>query len=223
MADVRLDFVKPEIPDLVKLHIYESDTQLGVFNPIEEVTAIGTYPNYISYYTTELAGDESHWFAIEWEDSKGAMFGISQAVQGNVQTVVGEVVSRALLRDPIFNEMIVTQEALAVIETYFKTDPLSVDFSTVTYSELSGLTLLTMVRSYIFTSVSQSSEDYTAGLVSQKSSSGTRKDLDALLAQANAFLGTNFSVVMVMEEIEIAGGTAGEVTVDQTRLLVEFP
>ena len=48
-------------------------------------------------------------------------------------------------------------------------------------------------------------------------------NLDWLIAQANGFLGTNFSVIMVMEELEIAGGFAGEVTMDQTRLIVEIP
>lgn len=224
MAEVRLDFVKPEIPDLAHLHIYESASVTGPFNPIEQVDAIGTYPNYITYYTTQNAGAVNHFFTIEWEDSKGALFGMSAPVQGNVRTLIGEIVQRVLLRDSTLNEQIVTQEALAVIEQYFNADPLSINLASVSYQVQSGLTLMTMVRAYIFaSSISSDTSDYVAGLVSQKQSSTSKVDLDKLLSQANMFLGTNFSVVMVMEDLEIAGGLAQQVTVDQTRLIVEIP
>ena len=226
MADVRLDWVPPDIPDLAKLHIYESTTQTGIFSPIEEVTTIGTYPNYISYYTTELASNVNNWFAIEWEDSKGAMFGISQAVQGNTQTLVGRIVSYAMLRDSSINETVAAQEAEAVVEMVMgTTEPLSILASDVSASKISGMALLTMARVYLvdILSGSGSNEGWTAGLVSMKSGTGSRdlKSIKDILAQANSLLGLNYSVVALMEAVEIPG-LGKIVSADHSRLIVEW-
>jgi len=224
MADVRLDFIPPDIPDLTKLHIYEAPAADGTFNPIEEVTAIGEYPNYISYYTTELAIDDEDWFAIEWEDSKGALFGISQPVQGNTQTAVGRIVQYALLRDSSINEIIAAQEAEAVVELVMGTsDPLSVLSTSVTANQLSGMTLLTMARVYMMSVISSgSSESFTAGLVSMKS--GNQRDLrgiEDIIKAANLLLNRNYSVVAVMESVEIPG-LGSIVSADHSRLIVEW-
>jgi hypothetical protein len=191
------------------------------------VTEVGSYPTYINNYTTDQATSTTAWFAIQWVDSKGAMSPVSAPVQGGMSTLAGEIVNRVMLRDPTMNENVVMQEALAVIELYFKENPTAIPLSEASYAELSGLTLLTMARCYIVSTATQTStDDYTSGLVSQKSGSATKSggiDLEALLAQANAFLGTNYSVVMVMEDVEIAGGMVGTTTMDQTRLIVEIP
>ena len=224
MPSVHLDFIPPDEPDLVSLHIEEAPTAGGAWVAIEEVTAIGEYGNYITEYTTDDATGLTQWFRIRWEDSKGAFTPYSQAVQGGTESLVSEIVDRVMLRDPNIKEGVALQEAEAAIHKFYKADPYSIDLASVNAEILSGLTLMTMARCYIFSSLSESeSEDYTAGIISQKSSSDKKVNLDWLIAQANGFLGTNYSVVMVMEEIEIAGGYAGEVTMDQTRLIVEFP
>ena len=224
---VALEFLPPTDEDIVKLIILEAPAAVGPFLSIEEVTDVGSYPTYINNYTTDLATSKTNWFAIQWEDSKGALSPVSAAVQGGMSTLAGEIVDRVMLRDPNLNQNVVMQEALAVIEMYFKQDPTTIPLSEASYAELSGLTLLTMARCYIVTAASQTStDDYTSGLVSQKSGTGSKSggiDLDALIAQANAFLGTNYSVIMVMEEIEIAGGMVGVTTKDQTRLIIEIP
>lgn len=226
---VALEFVPPTDEDITKLHILEAPAATGPFVQIELVTPVGTYPTYINNYTTDKATSVTDWFAIQWEDSKGALSAVSAAVQGGTSTLAGEIVNRVMLRDPTLDENVVMQEALASIEMYYKTDPANVPLSQATNAELSGLTLMTMARTYIFTSAStsQSGDQYVAGLVSQKSGSSTTSQntkLQDWIDWANKFLGTNYSVIMVMEEVEIAGGTAnGVVTQDQTRLIVEFP
>lgn len=231
MASVHLDFVPPDRPNIVSLKIWEATTATGAFNVIETVTAIGVFPTYITRYTTDDALSGSDWFRISWVDDKGAETPLSEAVQGGSQTLVGEIINRVMLRDPSLDENVVMQEAQASIEMYFHQDPADVPLSGVSYQVLSGLTLLTMARCYIFTFKSEtisSADDYTAGLVSQKGGSSASKTsgtalIDDLLDWANGFLGTNYALVLQMDEIEIAGGQAQEVTVDQTRLIVEIP
>jgi hypothetical protein len=237
VASVRIDFVRPTEPDLVALRIFEASAIDGVYDEIERVTPIGTYPNYISYYTTDQATSVNGWFRIQWENSKGALSELSQPAQGGVQNLVAIVVGRMLLRDPSIEEAIAVQEAEAVIQWYFSADPYTVDPVGVSYNVLSGLTLMAMARCYLFTmaasetSTSTDVSDYTAGLVSQRS--GTRTSaaagqtpfgsIDDLIAIANYWLGTSVSIVMLMEEVAVAGGLARElVAIDQTRLIVEF-
>lgn len=225
MASVYLDFVPPDRPGIVSLKIWEAPASTGPYTVIETVTPVGSYPNYLTRYSTDDAGSANDWFKISWVDDKGVESPMSEAIQGGTTTLLGEIVSRVMLRDPSINENVAYQEALAAIEEYFKADPTTVQLAEASFSVRSGLTLLTMARSYIFSSVTEStSDDYVAGLVQQKGgTSKTKSDLNDLIAWANKFLGTNVSLVLLMEEIEIAGGTAGEVTMDQTRLIVEFP
>src|SRR5262245_46554390 len=119
MASVRLDFTPPMLPDVTELHIEEAPTQDGTFAEIEVVTAVGTYPNYISNYTTTFATDNNYWFRIRWETSQGVSTPYSLALQGGTKTLVQEIVDRTLLRNPTLNEIIVTQEAQAVISESF--------------------------------------------------------------------------------------------------------
>lgn len=238
MASVRIDFVRPTDPELVALRIWEAAGKDDVYAEIERVDAIGTYPNYISFYTTDQATSTIGWFRIQWEDSKGAVSELSEPRQGGADNLVAQIVERMLLRDPSINEAIAVQEAEAVISWYFNTsDPYSIEVSSVSPNVMSGLTLYAMARCYIFTFASTTStamtdvSDYTAGLISQrsgstssaKSSGGSPLDaIDDLIAIANGMLGTSLSLVMVMEEVVVAGGFAQLVAIDQSRLIVEF-
>jgi len=222
---VHLDFVPPDEPDLARLVIYEATSKDGPWTEIETVTNVGEQGNYITEYTTALANSSSDWFSIEWFDSKDASFGQSQGVQCGVQGLVAEIVDRVMLRDPSVNENVVAQEAEAVVEQYMGTnDPLSVPTSDATARQLSGLTLLTLVRAKLFTISTSNSTGYTAGLVSQTGGSASTSfdTLERLMEEANELLGTSFSVIMQLEEIEVAGGSVTPGIPDQSRLLVDI-
>jgi len=225
MASVRLDFVAPEISNLAKLIIYESDSPTGTFSPIEVVTSIGTYPNYISFYTTENASGLQKWFAILWEDDKGAQTELSSPVQGGTSLLIGQLINRVLLRDPKLNEKMVSQECETVLERYFKSDPYSIAL-TANYTELRGLTNLALAKCYIADLGSASTaSQFTAGLVSIKFDESrlvNRKDLiQELIKESNKDLGTIVSVILQMDRIEIIP-TAESSEIDQSRLLVEI-
>jgi len=221
---IHLDFIPPAQPDLLTLKIYEAAVKAGPYTLIETVTPVGTEGNYITEYTTTNATSLTNWFAIEWTDSKGASFGMSQGVQGGVESLVSEIVDRVMLRDPTVNENVVAQEAEAVVEQYFgTTDPLSILVADASAAIISGLTLLVLVRSKLFTISQGSSSSYTAGLVSQSgASAATLPDLKALINEANILLGTSFSVILQMRDNEIAGGSVIAGIPDQSRLLVEL-
>jgi hypothetical protein len=227
MASVYLNFVPPnDVPDLTKLHIYEAPAQNGPFSEIEAVTAIGTPGRYITDYTTELAVTATDWFAIQWENSKGALSTMSSAIQGGTTSVVSEVVDRVLLRDPSLNEQIVAQEAAAVVESYYGT--LTPDISTVTNNQLSGLTLLTMARCYVTRVASGvgTSQSWSAGLLSEKmgttATTQSLKTIEDLIRMANVFLGRSYTVVALMKEVEVAGGFTSRLAgVDISRSLLD--
>lgn len=223
---VHLSFIPPNAPDLAELHIYEAAAQDGPYDEIEVVTppAIGVEGNYLTEYTTIRANSATDWFAIEWIDAKGASFGMSQGVQGGVESLVGEIVERVELRDPTIKKEIAEQEAEAAVETYFSTDDaLSVLESQATAREISGLTLLTIVRSRLALITLGASQSYTAGLVSEKGATATSlSDFKSLLNQANELLGTSFSVILQMADNEIAGGSVVAAIPDQSRLLMDI-
>jgi hypothetical protein len=221
MASVRLDFIPPDAQGITKLHIYESATREGVFSEIEEVTPVGAYPTYITYHTTTFALDVNDWFAIEWEDADGALTGLSQPIQGGTTTLVQQIVSRVMLRDPLADENITAQEAEAVIEDVMNTtDAYSVDPTTVTAKYKSGITFLTLARVYlssIITSMSSgSSQSYTAGLVSQQAGNQSQsqtssglQNIQQLIEWANRDLGLSYSVILLMKEFDF--GTTWEI------------
>jgi hypothetical protein len=226
MASVHLNFLQPQIPDLVKLTIFEAPAADGLFSPIEEITNIGVYPDYISEYTTDDATSATDWFAIQWTDSKGATTDMSAPRQGGVDVLPAIIVERVLLRDPTIKEGIALQEAEAVIQWYYKgADPYAIDPADVTYTILSGLTLLTMARCYVSAMASASQADsWTAGLVSMKSDTSTgsaQRNWQDLLSLANTLLGISMSVVAQMKAIEIAGGKQ-IASADLSRLIVEW-
>ena len=238
MATVRIDFVQPSDPDLIALRIHESSEKEGVYAEIERVTPIGTYPNYISYYTTDQATSAVGWFRIQWEDSKGALSELSAPWQGGTDSVVGAVVRRVLLRDPSIDEAIATQEAEAVICCYYGVDdPYSIT-EMPNPAVLHGLTLLTMASCYVTdllvggSSGATSVSDYTAGLVSQKSGTGTASGgtvmsldgIQGIIDFANKCLGRQFSLVLQMAPFEDSVTyTLADARYDHTRLLLDVP
>lgn len=227
MAIVALDFAPPAYPGFVKLNIYELDSPVGTPTLIETVNDIGTYPSYITRYTTNFAVDALDWFAVDFEDDKGAKTLRSIPMQGGTTSAVAIIVSRVILRDPTIDENVAIQESEGVIRAITGQDPYVVDTSLLTADQLSGMTFLTMARSYIGSIITSGSEsDYVAGLVSQKSSSTVDKKqklIEWLIDQANVLLGTNFSVVMLLEDFDPTGlGTATSIEVDQSRLILEI-
>jgi hypothetical protein len=227
---VRLDFTPPTITGVTKLHIEEAPDSGGPFAVVESTTAVGTYPNYISYYTTQLATSTNYWFRIRWETSDGVLTPYSQALQGGSKTLVQEIVDRVLLRNPSLNEVIVTQEAQAVVSEAMGTlDPNSVSVEDATYVEIRGMTNLTLARSLIATTLASggSVSQFTAGIVSIKSGTtgaDPTKAIEALIAAANEDLNLSYSVILLLKSVssEITSSRNREiVTADLSRVIVE--
>lgn len=224
MASVRLNFVQPEQEGLTRLLIFESTTQTGTYSLIETVEDIGEYPNYISIYTTDLANNSNDWFAIQWEDDKGAKSPLSNPIQGNTTTAPGVLTSRVILRDPALDEAIALQEAEVTLSSYFETNDIyALDPNEVTYAEWGGLTYLTLARSYITELlVGSTNTGYTAGIVAQQQGSATKSvaDIQSLIAEANRLLGRNYSLVMQLAPWSVDSLSATDL--DISRLLVEM-
>lgn len=228
-VSVRIDFAPPQDDDIVALRVHEAAAVGGPYSQIERTTAIGTPPNYISRYTTDLAASKTDWFAIQWEYGSGVLGPMSSGVQGGSQSLVAQVVSRVMLRDPTVNENIAIQESESAVSSYFSTaDPYSVDPSEASPTVKSGLTLLALALSqlYIVATSTGSVQKFTAGLVAMdkgSSSTSQRKvaDIEALIKLANKMLGLNYSVIAQLEEIEVAGGYTQLVAVDLTRAIIE--
>lgn len=229
-ANVILDFVPPDVPGFTKLLIYESATQAGAPGTlIETVTDIGEYPDYITRYTTTQAASGTGWFSVQFEDEQGGRTTVSDSVQGGTFTAISKLIQRVLSRDSTLDENVVLQEAEAVLATIMNVDdPYTVDVATITYPQWVGMTYLVLARSYIGELVSGGeSESYTAGLVSQKSASADAekrlKLIKELIDFANIELGLNYSIVMLLEDIDPTGlGSITSVTYDQSRLLLEI-
>jgi hypothetical protein len=228
MASVFLNFTPPDREDLAKLHIYEADAQDGPWNLIETVEGapLGTYPEYISFYTTENASSNVSWFAIQWEDEKGAKTDISNAIQGGTETLVGEIVDRVLTRDNTLDEQVVLQEAEAIIERYFGKDPYTVDPDSVGYYIKNALAKIVQAKSMFSkfaTSSSGGTSGWTAGLVSMKSgnSQSSIDTIQYLLEEGARELGLKVGIVAQMVGLEIAGGFTQIVTADISRLMIE--
>jgi hypothetical protein len=225
MASVPLTFTPPDVPNLTNLHIEESASQSGPFVEIEVKAGIGTYPDYITEYTTANALNAEDWFRIRFSDAGGLFTPYSVPIKGGTTTLVGEVVKRVRDRDPYLDVRVVAQEAEAAIQSYFGADIDPYDPTlTVNYMILNGLAYLTMARSYI--SIIAASGDVssaTIGLVSFKSDSGSTNlaDIERLIDLANQTLGLSFSTIMLLEDIEIGNSIQGITWRDQSRLVLE--
>jgi hypothetical protein len=228
MVSVRLDFTPPSLTDIAKLHVEESQDKSGTFNEIDVTTSVGSYPNYISFYTTQSATDFNYWFRIRWETSAGVFTPYSEALQGGSKTLVQEIVDRVLLRNPSLNEIIVTQEAQAVIADYFHTDdPNSLASDAATPVEIRGLTNMTLARSLVATYLAAGGtvSKYTAGLVSLQTGATTAdptKAIEALIAAANADLNLNYSVILVLADIDSGNNCIKRTAVDLTRTTLDY-
>lgn len=226
IAAVPLSFLPPQAEDIVALRIHEAPTADGPFVQIERVTEVGTYPDYIDHYTTNFASNTTDWFSIQWEDSKGALGELSIPVQGGTETLVHKITERVLLRDGSLDETVVSQEAEAVIEKYFQTDPYSIDSTTVSYTVISGLTMLTMARSYLMGLYATSGgSKFTAGLISVDTTATAKRTLDDIqkyIVAANGLLGLTYSTVLLLKEMEVGGGLKQLVDIDVSRLIVEY-
>lgn len=224
MATIAIDFTPPDIPGVAALRIYEAPTKEGSYVQIERTTAVGVFPTYISRYTSVLATSSTDWFRIAWEDEAGDVSLMSAPVQGGTSSLVAILVNRVMLRDPTLSEQVVAQVAEAVVSKVMQTtDPYDVTL-TATYEQLEGMTLMILARGNMHMIMSsQSSDSYTAGLISikQSSSKSTSTDLiQWLIDEANKLLGLNYSAVFLMEDIPIAGGATSAWDVDQSRLQV---
>lgn len=207
MASVPLDFLPPIEDNVVELRIFESPTSTGTFSEIERVTSVGTYPNYISRYTTALALAVDDWFAIQWVDDKGAVGPMSNPIKGGTTSLVSQIIQRVRERDSSLDENVVAQEAEGVIQWVLgdNVDPYDPDLS-VSYRQLNGMTYLVMARAYTVQAVTTSGgaiDSATMGLVSFKNSSGSTSKIDvgSLIDLANRELGIATSFVLQLEEI----------------------
>lgn len=229
MASVPLNFLPPQADNIVALHIYEAGAKDGPYVEIERTTAVGTYPNYISDYTTTFATSTGDWFAIAWEDDAGNVGEMSAGVLGGSSSLTQKIVDRVALRDASLDERVVAQEADAVISDYFGVlDPYTIDPATVSPAVISGLTMLTMARAMIAKTLTSSStaNKWAAGIVSMDNSttsgsSNPTATIEKLIDLANKQLGRNYSVILLMEEIEVAGGVKQIVAADVSRSIIE--
>jgi hypothetical protein len=224
---VRLDFNPPSVPNIVKLYIYEALAADGTGEALIETVVppnLGTYPEYISRYTTALANSNNNWFSIDWEDDKGAKLGQSERVQGGTNLLINQVVNRVMLLDPTLNENAVTFEVEAIISDVFNTqEPYDPDL-VATYGQMRGMTYLAMARSLIVESIKATeTESVTLGLVSMKGSTSrdVAKDVERLIDLANSDLGILTSVVMQLEAVQYGLGSKG-IEYDQSRLMMWY-
>jgi len=205
---VRLDFVPPSTENITKLHVEEATALDQSFAEIDMTTEVGTFPNYISYYVTQAASATDNWFRIRWETSDGIFTPFSEPLQGGTKTLVQEIVDRVLLRNPTLNEIIVTQEAQAVVsETFSTEDPNSILVGEATPVQIRGMTNMTLARSLIATTLASGGTvaKFTAGLVSLQSGSTSQdptKSIEALLKSAGEDLGqSSVGYVMLLADL----------------------
>lgn len=203
---VRLQFTAPDDADLDALLIYESVDVDGPWTLIETVEEIGEHPNYLFSYETGNANSRTDWFAVSWRNVRGIEGDLSAPVQGGFETILGEVVQRARQRDPNLSATVLTQEAEAAIEQYLGVDPYG-NVNTITYRKLNGLVYLTMARAMMFDIITrQGGGGYTAGMVSEREGdvSTSKNAIDSLIALANKSLGISTSIILQMEDVQVA-------------------
>lgn len=169
MFTIPIKFVQPQEPDLVKLHIYEGSDPGGLFYEIDSSSDIGEFPEYIDEFTTTQARDPMDWFAIQWEDNKGAKTELSAPLQGGSKTLIGEIVERVLLRSSELNQALVTEEAESLLEWWKSADPYTLNLDDYTYTQITALADLTMVNTFyaLLAERAGSTTDYRAGMISE--------------------------------------------------------
>lgn len=227
MAAVHLEFQPPDTDDIATLHVEEAPAATGTFAEVQTFPA-GTFPNYIHEVDVTAATSATDWFRIRWETTAGGFTEYSNPIQGGTTTIVAKVTDRVLLRDPTVNAIIAGQEAEAAVAEYFNVDdPYSIDVAKATPKVLSGLTLLALARSYTLRLITSSghANKWTAGLISMDTGTTTSQSwdsVDRMIELANRELGRNYSRVLLMKEIEVAGGLRQLKSLDVSRALIEI-
>lgn len=207
-VSIPLVFMPPEEDNIVRLHVFEGATASGPFVEIDATTQIGTWPNYIDHYTTALASAIDSWFAIQWEDDKGALSVMSPPVKGGVETIVLTIMDRMIQRDTSLDRVIALHEAEGAAEWYFNADPYDKTVADIvapkTYRVLNGLTYLALARSYILQAAIHDRVDQgTIGVLSFRTQSGVRSGVDVkqLVDLANELLELNISTVLQLCDV----------------------
>lgn len=224
-VSVPLSFVPPPDPDIVRLHVFESNNPVSGFTEIDSVLT-GTYPNYITRYVTALANSVDDWFAIQWEDASGARSALSAPIKGGTTTLIGELIERVMLRSSTLDENVVLQEAEAVVSFIYKVDdPYSVNIASVNSLWLTELTTLVLAASLYVTTTIQgaTTQDYTAGLISERNSIDTRsvqENLERLERRALRRLGIGGSLIASIADSKYLVSVTGvKTSFDSSRLL----
>lgn len=230
MVSVPLKFLPPIEDDIVTLHIFESpDNSPNSYVEIDNTPA-GTYPEYITEYTTAAASSATDWFAIQWENSGGVRSPLSEGIKGGTTTLVGEIVERVMLRNPDLNENIVAEEAESTISwIYGVDDPYSIDISTVSKLWLTELANLALVASMYVNTVVESNaaaSSYTAGMISESSSTSQASQthifdfIDKVEKRALKRLGIGGSLIASIDTSQFLTSITGVRTgFDSSRLL----
>lgn len=227
MAAVHLEFLPPSDEGMVTLHVEEAPTPTGTFTDIQDFPA-GTYPDYIREVDVTGATSATDWFRIRWQDGNGNYTPYSAPIQGGTTTIVAQVMDRVILRDPAVNPLIAGQEAEATVAEYFGvTDPYSVDPTKATPKILSGLTLLALARAYTLRLIQTTitGQKWAAGLVSMDAgtiSTGGWTAIDKMIELANKELGRNYSRILLLEEVSVAGGLRQLKSLDVSRAMIEL-
>jgi hypothetical protein len=210
------------VEDLTKLKIYEAAASDGPWGaPIEEVTDVGSYPDYIDHYTTALALSKVNWFTIIWEDSKGAETDRSNPIQGGADDLVSEIMDLVEERDHTLDTQVVRQETEFLLEQYYHIDPYTATEDS--YMRKIGLARLVQARVMLNRIASSSSSSgWTAGLVSMKSGgSADKATVIWLLEEAAKGLGWNYARVAQMATMVIAGGMSSYENYISEPILIE--
>jgi hypothetical protein len=229
MARVVLNISPYEAPGAASVQVYESATVDGPFVLVDTLAA-GVYPDYVTRIDTNLATNDADWFAVQWLAADGAeLTPLSPPIRAQAYSFVQMVADRVRQRDPSLNEDVVIQEAEGAIERYLGKNPYAADFYLdllvgTRYNVLNGLVYLTMARSMLDRLIKTSNvTKATIGVVSMQSGDTTTsvKNIEALIGMANDLLGLTYSLVMVLEDIEIGNSVRGVMWRDQSRLVLE--
>lgn len=229
MPRVVLNINPYQAPGAASVQVYESATPEGPWTLIDTLAA-GEYPNYLTRVDTNLAASAADWFAVQWIAADGAdLTPLSPSMRAQSSSLVQMLVDRVRQRDSSLDEDVVTQEAEGAIETFLGKNPYEADFyldlpSSERYSTLNGLTYLIMARSMIDRLIKTSSvTKATIGLVSMQSgdTSTSVKNIEALIDLANGLLNKSYSLVMLLEDIQIGNSIQGVTWRDQSRLVLE--
>lgn len=225
MAAVELQFLPPDEDGITTLYVEEASSQGGPYSQIQSFSA-GIYPDYITRAVVTTASSTTNWFRIRWQDSFGRYTSFSDPIQGGTTTIVSKVMNRTILRDSSIDALVAGQEAEVVISEYFGVvDPYAVSPTLAPPRILAGLTLLTLARLYALRLIEQgSTHDWSAGLITMSITSNEQawKQINRIIELANRDLNRNYSAILLMKEIAVAGGQKKLKVYDVSRSMIEL-